>query len=131
MWDQMKIDVLFFQVCDVVLDVFEDMLSFYICVLDLQVLCNLDIWLDGLEVVCGKGKIIVLFLIDGNLGIWFLVLVDVVLKDCLVMGCIFDYFELYGLIMCWVLDQDNCVQGCFIIDKGVVLVVKVCVIVVE
>jgi len=116
---------------DVGLDVLENLLSFYVRVLDTSVSRDLDARLHDLEVARGKGKITALFLIDSNPGIRPSVLAELVLKDRSAMGRILDHFEAHGLITRRISAGDSRAQELFITPKGAALAVKVRALVVE
>lgn len=116
---------------DVGLDVLENLLSFYVRVLDTSVSRDLDARLHHLEVARGKGKITALFLIDSNPGIRPSVLAELVLKDRSAMGRILDHFETHDLITRRISAGDSRAQELFITPKGAALAVKVRALVVD
>ncbi|MDR0807937.1 MAG: MarR family winged helix-turn-helix transcriptional regulator [Gemmobacter sp.] len=119
------------QAADLGLDVLENLLSFYVRVLDTSVSRDLDARLQDLEVARGKGKITALFLIDSNPGIRPSVLAEMALKDRSAMGRILDHFQAHGLITRQISAGDSRAQELFITPKGAALAVKVRALVVE
>ncbi|PZX49773.1 DNA-binding MarR family transcriptional regulator [Cereibacter changlensis] len=107
------------------LDVLENVLSFYIRVLDTSVSRDLDERLKNLEVAKGKGKITALFLIDSHPGIRPSVVADLAMRDRSAMGRILDTLEQQGLIFRKASQEDSRAQELYITPKGAALAVKV------
>lgn len=113
------------------LDVLENMLSFYVRVLDSVLSRDLDERLKDLEVARGKGKITALFLIDSHPGIRPSVVAELAMKDRSATGRILDDFKAHGLITRKVSEYDSRAQNLFITEKGAALAAKVRAIVVD
>lgn len=113
------------------LDVLENVLSFYIRVIDTTVSRDLDQRLAKLEVAKGKGKITALLLIDSHPGIRPSVVADLATRDRSAMGRILDTMEQQGLITRRTNAEDNRAQELYITAKGAALAVKVREIVVQ
>ena len=107
------------------LDVLENVLSFYIRVLDTTVSRDLDERLKDLEVARGKGKITALLLIDSHPGIRPSVIADLALRDRSAMGRILDTLEQQGLIFRRASAEDSRAQELYITPQGAALAVKV------
>jgi len=110
---------------DVDIDVLENVLSFYIRVIDTRVSRDLDKRLADLEVAKGKGKITALLLIDSHPGIRPSVVAELALRDRSAMGRILDTLEQHGLITRRVSAGDSRAQELYITSKGAALAVKV------
>ncbi|MFC3088615.1 MarR family winged helix-turn-helix transcriptional regulator [Tabrizicola soli] len=113
------------------LDVLENVLSFYIRVIDTKVSRDLDQRLANLEVAKGKGKITALLLIDSHPGIRPSVVADLAARDRSAMGRILDTLEQQGLITRQTNAEDSRAQELYITPKGAALAVKVREIVVQ
>lgn len=113
------------------LDVLENMLSFYVRVMDSVLSRDLDERLKELEVARGKGKITALFLIDSHPGIRPSVIAELAMKDRSATGRILDDFNAHGLITRKVSEHDSRAQNLFITEKGAALAAKVRAIVVD
>lgn len=107
------------------LDVLENVLSFYIRVLDTSVSRDLDDRLKDLEVARGKGKITALLLIDSHPGIRPSVVADLAMRDRSAMGRILETLEQQGLICRKASAEDSRAQELYITPKGAALAVKV------
>lgn len=107
------------------LDVLENVLSFYIRVIDTSVSRDLDARLANLEVAKGKGKITALLLIDSHPGIRPSVVAELALRDRSAMGRILDTLEQQGLITRQISAEDSRAQELYITPKGAALAVKV------
>lgn len=118
-------------VAQVDLDVLENMLSFYVRVIDSVVSRDLDERLKELEVARGKGKITALFLIDSHPGIRPSVIAELAMKDRSATGRILDDFRAHGLITREVSEKDSRAQKLYITKKGGALAAKVRAIVVD
>ena len=115
----------------VALDVLENILSFYIRVIDTSVSRDLDQRLANLEVAKGKGKITALLLIDSHPGIRPSVVAELATRDRSAMGRILDTLEQQGLITRQTNAEDSRAQELYITAKGAALAVKVREIVVQ
>lgn len=113
------------------LDVLENMLSFYVRVMDSVLSRDLDERLKELEVARGKGKITALFLIDSHPGIRPSVIAELAMKDRSATGRILDDFKAHGLITREISEHDSRAQNLFITEKGAALAAKVRAIVVD
>ena len=113
------------------LDVLENILSFYIRVIDTSVSRDLDQRLANLEVAKGKGKITALLLIDSHPGIRPSVVADLATRDRSAMGRILDTLEQQGLITRQTNAEDSRAQELYITAKGAALAVNVLEIVVQ
>ncbi len=113
------------------LDVLENVLSFYIRVLDTSVSRDLDERLKDLEVARGKGKITALLLIDSHSGIRPSVVADLAMRDRSAMGRILETLEQQGLICRKASPEDSRAQELYITPKGAALAVTVRKIVVQ
>lgn len=107
------------------LDVLENVLSFYIRVIDTSVSRDLDARLANLEVAKGKGKITALLLIDSHPGIRPSVVAELAFRDRSAMGRILDTLEHQGLIFRKTSVEDSRAQELYITPKGAALAVKV------
>jgi DNA-binding MarR family transcriptional regulator len=105
------------------LDVLENVLSFYIRVIDTSVSRDLDARLANLEVA--KGKITALLLIDSHPGIRPSVVAELAFRDRSAMGRILDTLEAQGLIFRKTSVEDSRAQELYITPKGAALAVKV------
>lgn len=112
------------------LDVLENVLSFYIRVVDSSLSRDLDKRLEKLEVARGKGKITALLIIDNHPGIRPSVVAKLAMKDRSAMGRILDNFAMHGLITRKICEQDSRAQELCITAKGAALAAQVRAIVV-
>ncbi len=113
------------------LDILENVLSFYIRVIDYSLSRDLDERLKKLEVARGKGKITALLIIDSHPGIRPSVVAKLTMKDRSAMGRILDNFERHHLITRKASENDGRVQELFITKKGAEMATKVRSIVIE
>lgn len=113
------------------LDVLENVLSFYIRVVDHSLSQDLDERLKKLEVARGKGKITALLIIDSHPGIRPSVVSKLAMKDRSAMGRILDNFQAHGLITRKVAKTDSRAQELYTTETGAELAAKVRGIVVE
>jgi len=113
------------------LDVLENMLSFYIRVVDSVLSRDLDNRLKEYEVARGKGKITALFLIDSHPGIRPSVVAELTMKDRSALGRILENFETHGLITRKISKKDSRAQELYITEKGAAMAAEVRAIVVE
>ena len=113
------------------LDVLENILSYYIRIIERTLSKDLDDRLADLEVAKGKGKITSLLLIDSHPGIRPSVIAELLMRDRSATGRILDMLEGHGLITRRVSAEDSRAQELFITDKGAGLAAKVRGIVVQ
>jgi DNA-binding MarR family transcriptional regulator len=113
------------------LDVLENVLSFYIRVVDHSLSRDLDERLRTLEVARGKGKITALLIIDSHPGVRPSVVAKLAMKDRSAMGRILDNFQAHGLITRKVSKNDSRAQELYITETGAEMASKVRGIVVE
>ena len=113
------------------LDVLENILSYYIRIIERTLSKDLDARLADLAVAKGKGKITSLLLIDSHPGIRPSVIAELLMRDRSATGRILDMLEGQGLITRRVSGEDSRAQELFITEKGAALAAKVRGIVVQ
>lgn len=113
------------------LGVLENVLSFYIRVIDHSLSRDLDERLKKLAVARGKGKITALLIIDSHPGVRPSIVAKLAMKDRSAMGRILDGFELHDLIRREISETDSRAQKLFTTEKGAKLATEVRSIVVE
>jgi DNA-binding MarR family transcriptional regulator len=105
-------------ISDVDLDIFSDLLSFYVRTLYIAIARDLDARMDGLPVARGTGKISTLLLVEANPGIRPSVIAHYSTKDRSAMVRIIDQLRRAGLIEQSVSSTERRARELHITPKG-------------
>ena len=106
-------------------DILDDLLSFYVRVVNHAVSRDLDRTLRGLEVARGTGKVSTLILVDANPGIRPSTIAQLTLKDRAAIARMVDGFVEAGLMVKQVSATEQRAQALYLTEAGHKMAAKV------
>lgn len=106
-------------------DILEDLLSFYVRVVNHSVSRDLDRSLRGLQVARGTGKVSTLILVDANPGIRPSTIAQLTLKDRAAIARMVDGFIEAGLMIKQVCEAEQRAQALYLTDAGRAMAARV------